>query len=53
MQAWLKPQISGYKMPKRFVILDEMPKSAYGKITKKMIRETLEQRGLLNAQADA
>jgi len=53
LQAWLKPQISGYKMPKRFVILDEMPKSAYGKITKKMIRETLEQRGLLNAQADA
>lgn len=45
--TWLKPKISNYKMPKRFVIIDEMPKSAYGKITKKIIRQTLEQRGLL------
>ncbi|MCV2892814.1 acyl-CoA synthetase [Lentibacter sp. XHP0401] len=48
LHAWLKPKISGYKMPKRFVLLEEMPKSAYGKITKKIIRETLEQRGLLD-----
>lgn len=47
LHAWLKPKISGYKMPKQFFILDDMPKSAYGKITKKIIRETLEQRGLL------
>jgi acyl-CoA synthetase (AMP-forming)/AMP-acid ligase II len=32
-------------MPKRFVFWDEMPKSAYGKITKKLIREELAQRG--------
>lgn len=47
LHEWLKPLISSYKMPKRFVLLDEMPKSAYGKITKKIIRETLEQQGLL------
>ncbi|AML51170.1 acyl-CoA synthetase [Falsihalocynthiibacter arcticus] len=47
LHAWLKPKISSYKMPKRFILIEEMPKSAYGKITKKIIRETLEQRGLL------
>ncbi|MBB3995609.1 acyl-CoA synthetase (AMP-forming)/AMP-acid ligase II [Sulfitobacter undariae] len=50
LQTWLKPKISSYKMPKRFIILDEMPKSAYGKITKKIIRETLEERGLLEQE---
>jgi acyl-coenzyme A synthetase/AMP-(fatty) acid ligase len=34
-------------MPKRFIFIEEMPKSAYGKITKKLVRETLEARGLL------
>jgi acyl-CoA synthetase (AMP-forming)/AMP-acid ligase II len=53
LHAWLKPKISGYKMPKRFVLLEEMPKSAYGKITKKIIRETLEQRGLLDEDVQA
>lgn len=51
--AWLKPKISSYKMPKQFIILDEMPKSAYGKITKKIIKETLIERGLLNAEGAA
>ncbi|OUS20249.1 acyl-CoA synthetase [Rhodobacterales bacterium 59_46_T64] len=50
---WLKPQIAGYKMPRRFVVLEEMPKSAYGKITKKIIRETLEQRGLIDTAVRA
>lgn len=53
LHAWLKPLISGYKMPKRFILLDEMPKSAYGKITKKIIRETLERRGLLDGAVSA
>ena len=43
----------GYKMPRRFVVLEEMPKSAYGKITKKIIRETLEQRGLIDTAVRA
>ncbi|WP_458792280.1 acyl-CoA synthetase [Yoonia sp. MH D7] len=47
--AWLKPKISSYKMPKQFIILEEMPKSAYGKITKKIIKETLIERGFLSA----
>ncbi|WP_252925236.1 acyl-CoA synthetase [Aliihoeflea sp. 40Bstr573] len=45
MRSFLEPKIARYKMPKLFVFWDEMPKSAYGKIAKKMIREELEKRG--------
>ncbi|MGQ2909977.1 MAG: acyl-CoA synthetase [Aliihoeflea sp.] len=49
MRAFLEPKIARYKMPKLIVFWDEMPKSAYGKIAKKMIREELEKRGDLAA----
>ncbi|TDR89680.1 acyl-CoA synthetase [Enterovirga rhinocerotis] len=45
--AWLEPKISRYKLPKRVFFWDELPKSGYGKITKKNIRAELEARGLL------
>jgi fatty-acyl-CoA synthase len=45
LRDWLGNKIARYKMPKRFVFWDEMPKSAYGKIAKKMIREELFRRG--------
>ncbi|MHB2267760.1 acyl-CoA synthetase [Aliihoeflea sp. PC F10.4] len=45
LREFLDEKISRYKMPKLFVFWDEMPKSAYGKIAKKMIREELEKRG--------
>ncbi|WP_028954727.1 acyl-CoA synthetase [Sulfitobacter sp. 20_GPM-1509m] len=51
--AWLKPKISGYKLPKQVILIEDMPKSAYGKITKKLIRETLQERGLLELPAPA
>ena len=44
---WLGPQMSRYKLPKRVFFWDELPKSAYGKITKKDIRAGLEARGAL------
>lgn len=43
--AWLDGKVARYKMPRHVVFWDEMPKSAYGKITKKMIREELLARG--------
>lgn len=49
MRVFLEPKIARYKMPKLFVFWDEMPKSAYGKIAKKLIREELEKRGDLAA----
>ena len=44
---WLQDKVTRYKMPKRVVFWDELPKSAYGKITKKIVREELEARGEL------
>ena len=45
--AWLDGKVSRYKLPKKFVFWEEMPKSPYGKIAKKLIREELERRGEL------
>ena len=47
LRGWLEERIAHYKMPKRFVFWNEMPKSAYGKIAKKLIREELARRGEL------
>lgn len=46
--AFIDGRMSRYKMPKRFIFWDALPKSAYGKITKKMIREELQARGELD-----
>ena len=42
--TWLETQVTRYKLPKRVVFWHELPKSAYGKITKKLIRAELEAR---------
>ncbi|MFC5991248.1 acyl-CoA synthetase [Limoniibacter endophyticus] len=49
LAAWLDGKVSRYKLPKRYLFWDALPKSAYGKITKKMIREELTARGELDA----
>jgi acyl-CoA synthetase (AMP-forming)/AMP-acid ligase II len=43
--AWLAPKVARYKLPKRVFFWDELPRSGYGKITKKLIRAELETRG--------
>lgn len=45
--SFLDGKVSRYKLPKRVFVFEALPKSAYGKITKKMVREELEARGLL------
>lgn len=45
--AWLSGEVARYKLPKRVFFWDELPKSGYGKITKRAIREELEARGCL------
>ena len=45
LRDFLGDKISRYKMPKRFVFWDEMPKSAYGKIAKKLNPRELQRRG--------
>lgn len=42
---WLGTKVPRYKMPKTVVFWDELPKSGYGKITKKLIRAELLARG--------
>ncbi|MGH6861346.1 MAG: AMP-binding protein, partial [Phyllobacterium sp.] len=48
MIAWLGTRMARYKLPKRFVFWTEMPKSAYGKIAKKLIRDELIKRDELD-----
>ncbi len=51
--GFLEPKVSRYKLPKRVIFWDSLPKSAYGKITKKMVREALEERGEISSQSVA
>lgn len=47
LRGQLVGKVAKYKLPQHFVFLDEMPKTAYGKITKKLVREELTARGLI------
>jgi fatty-acyl-CoA synthase len=48
MAAFLAPKVARYKMPKRFFFWDALPKSGYGKVPKRLVRDELEARGLLD-----
>jgi fatty-acyl-CoA synthase len=48
MAAFLSPKVPRYKMPKRFFFWDALPKSGYGKIPKRLVRDELDARGLLD-----
>lgn len=50
LAAHLDGKVARYKMPKRFLFWEALPKSAYGKITKKMVREEIERRGALTPE---
>jgi len=41
---WMADKVARYKLPRHVIFWDEMPKSAYGKITKKLIHEELVKR---------
>ena len=47
LRAHLAGRVAKYKIPRHVVFLDEMPKTAYGKITKKLVRDVLNERGLI------
>lgn len=49
---WMEGRVARYKLPKRIVFWDELPKSAYGKTSKKMVREALMERDLLVSDAE-
>lgn len=50
LAAFLDGKVARYKLPRRFLFWEALPKSAYGKITKKMVREELDRLGPLEEQ---
>lgn len=38
-KSYLKDKLANYKIPKKFIILDELPKNATGKVLKRVLRE--------------
>jgi fatty-acyl-CoA synthase len=44
---FLGGKIAKYKMPKRFLFWDELPKSGFGKVPKRLVKDELAARGLL------
>jgi fatty-acyl-CoA synthase len=51
LAAFLAPKVPRYKMPKRFFFWDALPKSGYGKVPKRLIKDELQARGLLEVIA--
>ncbi|CUJ26794.1 acyl-CoA synthetase [Achromobacter xylosoxidans] len=45
--AWLGSRMARYKLPRQVFFWDALPRSGYGKITKKLVREALRERGCL------
>jgi fatty-acyl-CoA synthase len=45
---FLSAKIARYKMPKRFFFWEALPKSGYGKVPKRLVRDQLEARGELD-----
>ena len=48
LATFLATKVPRYKMPKRFFFWDALPKSGYGKVPKRLVRDELEARGLLD-----
>jgi len=46
LAALLIDRLAKYKLPNRYIFFDDMPKTGYGKITKKLIHEALDAKGL-------
>lgn len=47
LMAWMQGRIARYKLPKRVVFWDALPKSGYGKIPKRLVLDELAARGCL------
>jgi acyl-CoA synthetase (AMP-forming)/AMP-acid ligase II len=48
---WMGTRVARYKVPRQIFFWDELPRSGYGKITKKLVREALDARGCLGDTA--
>ena len=43
---WMSARIARYKLPKRVYFWDELPKSGYGKVPKRLVKDELARRGV-------
>ncbi|MCZ8185785.1 MAG: acyl-CoA synthetase [Beijerinckiaceae bacterium] len=50
LAAFLGPKIPRYKMPKRFFFWEALPKSGYGKVPKRLVKDELVARGLVTEE---
>lgn len=50
---FLSDKIARYKMPKRFFFWNQLPKSGYGKVPKRLVKDALAERGLLPQPVEA
>ena len=48
-----RAKVPRYKMPKRFFFWEALPKSGYGKVPKRLVRDELEARGLLGERRES
>lgn len=49
LAEFLAAKIAKYKMPKRFLFWDALPKSGYGKVPKRLVKDEIAARGLVPA----
>lgn len=45
LEGWCRSNVPRYKAPRRVVVVDALPTSGYGKVTKQLLRTLLEERG--------
>ena len=43
---WMSARVARYKMPKQVYFWDALPKSGYGKVPKRMVKDELARRGV-------
>jgi long-chain acyl-CoA synthetase len=45
LRDFVRPNLAGYKVPKRIIAVDELPKSLIGKVIRREVRERLQEPG--------
>ncbi|MGO8795402.1 MAG: class I adenylate-forming enzyme family protein [Candidatus Sulfotelmatobacter sp.] len=50
--AFLAPKLAKYKLPREFVFVDALPRTAYGKVVKTELRESFDRRRPRNSSTD-
>jgi len=45
VEDWCRSNMPGYKAPRRVILVEALPTSGYGKVTKNLLRELLRERG--------